>query len=253
MLARIRRAIAHLGHQITRKRSGFRLFPVDFSDAEIATYTAVRPYTMTSAERVIALVRSVEYLVRHNIEGAVVECGVWRGGSAMAAAITLIRLGDTSRKICLFDTFAGMTEPSANDVLYSGEHAAQVLGDRSSADESWWCAANVDEVRRNLVACGYPVENLVFVAGDIIETVPESAPERIALLRLDTDWYESTRHELVHLYPRLVHNGVLILDDYGHWQGARRAVDEYFAAHNTRILLARIDYTGRIAIKQDQA
>ena len=71
-------------------------------------------------------------------------------------------------------------------------------------------------------------------------------PERIALLRIDTDWYESTRHELVHLYPRLSPGGVLIIDDYGHWQGARKAVDEYFQAG---LFLNHIDYTGRLAIK----
>jgi hypothetical protein len=74
-------------------------------------------------------------------------------------------------------------------------------------------------------------------------------PEQIAVLRLDTDFYESTRHELRHLYPRLVHGGVLIIDDYGHWAGARKAVDEYIAEEGIRLLLNRIDYTGRIAIK----
>ena len=88
-----------------------------------------------------------------------------------------------------------------------------------------------------------------FVPGRVEETIPEAAPERIAVLRLDTDWYESTRHELEHLFPRLAVGGVLIIDDYGHWQGARRAVDEYLAASGARLLLSRIDYTGRMAVK----
>ena len=75
------------------------------------------------------------------------------------------------------------------------------------------------------------------------------APEQISLLRLDTDWYESTKHELVHLSPKLS-VGVLIVDDYGHWEGARRAVDEYIDELQLRILLCRIDYTGRVAVKQ---
>ncbi|HYM86681.1 MAG TPA: TylF/MycF/NovP-related O-methyltransferase, partial [Pseudoxanthomonas sp.] len=74
-------------------------------------------------------------------------------------------------------------------------------------------------------------------------------PECIALLRLDTDWYESTRHEMIHLFPRLCVGGVLILDDYGHWLGARRAVDEYLGEHNVPLFLQRIDYTGRYAVK----
>jgi O-methyltransferase len=87
------------------------------------------------------------------------------------------------------------------------------------------------------------------VKGKVEDTVPKNAPEKIALLRLDTDWYESTRRELVHLFPRLVPGGVLIIDDYGHWQGARKAVDEYIAGNQVKILLNRVDYTGRIGVK----
>jgi hypothetical protein len=80
-------------------------------------------------------------------------------------------------------------------------------------------------------------------------TLPETIPERVALLRLDTDWYESTYHEMVHLYPRLAHKGMLILDDYGSFEGARRAVDQYFAENQVGDFLSRIDATGRLAIK----
>jgi hypothetical protein len=81
------------------------------------------------------------------------------------------------------------------------------------------------------------------------DTIPGNMPKKIALLRLDTDWYESTKHELTHLFPLLQSNGVLIIDDYGHWEGARKAVNEYISDKHIRILLNRIDYTGRIAIK----
>ena len=89
------------------------------------------------------------------------------------------------------------------------------------------------------------------VPGLVEDTVPSQAPEVIALLRLDTDWYKSTWHELEHLYPRLSVGGVLIIDDYGHWEGARRAVDEFIEAKGLRLFLSRIDYTGRLAIKLD--
>jgi O-methyltransferase len=79
--------------------------------------------------------------------------------------------------------------------------------------------------------------------------LPEFAPECISLLRLDTDWYESTRHELIHLFSRISKGGVIIIDDYGHWKGAREAVDEYIRENNIKILLNRIDYTGRIGVK----
>ena len=95
-----------------------------------------------------------------------------------------------------------------------------------------------------------PTPGVEFVQGRVENTLPAAAPPEIAVLRLDTDWYESTRHELEHLYPRLVDGGVLIVDDYGYWQGARQAVDEYFGETGEAILLNRIDDTGRIAVKR---
>src|SRR5207244_6492838 len=109
-----------------------------------------------------------------------------------------------------------------------------------------WAYAPIEEVESNLRGTGYPPDKLHFVAGRVEDTLQRYAPDRIALLRLDTDWYESTRHELVHLFPRLTDGGVLIIDDYGHWAGSRKAVDEYFATEGRRPLLSRIDYTGRI-------
>lgn len=107
----------------------------------------------------------------------------------------------------------------------------------------------LEAVKRVVLGTGYDEQNVVFVKGKIEETVPAQVPERIALLRLDTDWYESTRHELVHLFPRLVRGGVLIIDDYGHWQGARKATDEYFRENGISLLLNRIDFSARIGIK----
>lgn len=93
----------------------------------------------------------------------------------------------------------------------------------------------------------YPAEMLVFIKGKVEDTIPKTMPKHIALLRLDTDWYESTKHELLHLYPLLSKSGVLIIDDYGYWAGSKKAVDEYFS--KGEMLLNRIDYTSRIAIK----
>jgi O-methyltransferase len=107
----------------------------------------------------------------------------------------------------------------------------------------------VEDVRRNMRSTGYDDSLVSYVVGPVETTIPAHAPDAIALLRLDTDWYESTRHELMHLYPRLSPGGILIVDDYGHWQGARRAVDEFLDATNARLLLCRIDYTGRIGVK----
>ena len=95
------------------------------------------------------------------------------------------------------------------------------------------------------------IKNIIYIKGKVEETIPEIIPGKISLLRLDTDWYESTLHNLNHLFPLLSKGGILILDDYGHWQGARKAVDEYLEKNNVKILLNRIDYTGRIAVKVD--
>jgi hypothetical protein len=223
------------------------------ADAAIAeTLRKVRPYTMTSEERITALCSAVRHVARNAVPGDIVECGVWRGGSMMAAALTLLQEHDAGRTLHLFDTFAGMTQPGEFDIAADGRSAAALLREADPADEgpqSIWCRAPLEGVRAAMAGTGYDMARVRFVAGPVEKTLPGEAPERIALLRLDTDWYESTRHELESLYPRLVAGGVLMIDDYGHWRGARKAVDEYFSARGIAIDLLPIDYTGRWAVK----
>jgi O-methyltransferase len=213
------------------------------------------PYTMTSVARMQALVDGVRYCVARDIPGAFVECGVWRGGSVLTMLLTLIDLGEYERDVYLFDTFEGMTLPTENDVALDDESALATwkAAERSKqqpwADEFGPQMFSEAQVREVVLATGYPAERIHFVRGPVEETIPDQGPGPIALLRLDTDWYESTRHELEHLYPCLAAGGVLIIDDYGHWKGARMAVDEYFSRVAKPILLNRIDYTGRIAVK----
>lgn len=240
-----RRALFYLGVDLVRPGRRYRC-PRDLRPEIAETINAVKPYTMTSPERVNALCEAVEYLVRNSISGPIVECGVWRGGSMMAAALTLQRLGDEQRDLYLFDTFAGMTAPTDKDRDASGVAAATHLARRPGGRVM--AEAPLEDVERNVGSLGYEPARLRFVRGPVEETIPGQAPSKIALLRLDTDWYESTKHELAHLFPRIVPGGVLILDDYGHWQGARRAVDEYLAANDVRILLHRVDETGRVAV-----
>jgi O-methyltransferase len=221
--------------------------PRDFDEEAKAIIGAVRPYTMTSHDKLFALVEATRYVVRHRIEGAVVECGVWRGGSMQAVARTLAAAGDTGRDLFLFDTFEGMPPAGERDVRHDGRPAAELL-ETLPRDSRTWAIASLDDVREGFAQVPYPPERVHFVKGMVEETVPERAPERIALLRLDTDWYASTRHELEHLYPRLARGGVLILDDYGWWKGAREAVDEWLAETGERLLLVRAG-TGRVAVK----
>lgn len=220
--------------------------PPDFREGEAEIFYKVRPWTMTSPERIYALVHAISYLTERSIPGAIVECGVWKGGSMAAAALALIQRKDTNRDLYLFDTFQGMTDPTENDVDYSGKNASEVLRN----DVGSRCGnAPLEEVKEVLYATGYPKERIHFIPGRVEDTIPSSAPSTIALLRLDTDWYASTKHELIHLFPRLSQAGVIIIDDYGHWKGSRQACDEYFVQNQIALLLNRIDYTGRIGLK----
>lgn len=224
--------------------------PADVPEGFRDTCRKVAPYTMTSPQRVLALCEATAYVQANGIPGDIVECGVWKGGSMMAVADTLMKLGGADRNLVLFDTFEGMSPPTELDVAIDGESADRLLA-RSSPDDaaSVWCRASMDIVRQALDSTGYPPDKVQLVRGMVEQTIPASAPEKIALLRLDTDWYESTRHEMEHLFPRLSVGGVLIIDDYGHWKGARKAVDDYLREHQVRLLLGRIDYSGRIAVK----
>ena len=215
-------------------------------DPEFEELTArVRPYTMTTVERLWGLREAVDYVVREDIPGDAVECGVWRGGSSMLIALQLLRTQDGGRKLWMYDTFEGMTAPSEFD---DAEALEQFEEHRARGEQ--WIRAPIDEVKRNLGSTGFPATRLELVAGKVEDTIPDRMPSEISILRLDTDWYESTHHELVHLWPRLSPGGVLIIDDYGHWGGARKAVDEFFDELGARPLFGRMDYTGRILVKR---
>ena len=226
------------------------LRPPDFSDELWSIIRLIQHYTMTSPERVSALVESIQFIVQNRIPGNIVECGVWRGGSMMAVALALRKSGDALRELHLFDTFEGMPKPNEEDIDLKGNSADTFFRKRQTGpDRSDFCRATLEDVQLAMNSTGYNPALVHLVKGKVEDTIPLHAPESIALLRLDTDWYESTKHELEHLFPRLSKHGVLIVDDYGHWQGARKAVDEYFAKNKIPILLSRVDYTGRVAVK----
>ncbi|MFC4472029.1 TylF/MycF/NovP-related O-methyltransferase [Streptomyces xiangluensis] len=224
-----------------------RKFPADYDDDAKEVIRAVSPYTMTSPERLNALILAARYVSRHNIAGDIVECGVWRGGSMQAAARTLLGLHDTGRHLYLFDTFEGMPAPTDKDLRRDGESAADLLA-RQDRSRPIWAVATLEDVKEGFERIPYPADRVHFVQGLVEDTIPAAAPEQISILRLDTDWYASTRHELEHLYPRLVSGGVLLIDDYGWWQGSKAAVDEFLEKTGARLLLLRMD-EGRIAVK----
>jgi hypothetical protein len=219
-------------------------------DEFIDIYNACKDYTLTSIERMHALYMSIRYLTENNIHGDLAECGVWKGGSVKLMAMTLSRLNDRTRKIYLYDTYEGMSAPTERDINYS-DISAQEKWDAKQREDgaSDWCYSPIDEVKANILSTDYPEENFVLVKGMVEDTIPGTMPDRIALLRLDTDFYESTYHELKHLYPALVSRGVLIIDDYGHWRGSKEATDQYILENKLPLFLNRVDYAGRVAIK----
>jgi hypothetical protein len=219
-------------------------FRIDMEESFLKIWETVSPYTMISIERAYALYTGVKHLLAREIEGDFVECGVWKGGSCMLMALTILSEGSDLRPIWLYDTFSGMTEPGIEDRIFSSGQ---------SVSERWhpgWWAAGRDLVMENLSLTGYPLELLHFVPGDVCTTLDHNIPEKTALLRLDTDWYASTKKELEVLYPGLSRGGLLIIDDYGHFSGARQAVDEYFSDRSGSPLFHRNDYTGRTAVKE---
>lgn len=221
----------------------------DADESMRATMAKITGCTMTTRDGQATLINAVRYIHRNRLAGAFVECGVWRGGSSMAMALTLLQEGAAERDLFLYDTFEGMTQPLSIDRTHEGVLASDAM--ESDAEKTGvWCKATLEDVQQNMRSTGYSEKLLHFVKGPVEQTVPAQAPDGpIALLRLDTDWYESTMHELVHLYPRLVSGGVLIIDDYGFWEGARKAVDEYFDGIGKSYYLHRVDRSARVLIK----
>ena len=199
---------------------------------------ACREFTLTSRERQLQTLYSVEHTIKNNIQGDIVEIGVWRGGTVMIILHKLMQLGVTDRDIHLYDTFTGMTEASEFDrERQSGIHANQI-----------WnlvkCEASYEDAFTNVRSVGYPMEKIHFHVGDIRQVKMEDIPPKIALLRLDNDWFELYKFEMPIFVPRVPPNGIVTIDDYGHWNGCKKAVDEYIATAYPEKELHVIDNTG---------
>ncbi len=241
------------GLEISRVSSVGTKLPVEATAQDAKLIASLKPFTMTSGERLWSLLNAVRHVVENRIPGDFVECGVWRGGSVMAMVQELSSLGVSDRQIWLYDTFSGMTAPTAEDIEAGSGVTAETMLDQTVVGDgdNVWCVAGLPDVQANVFSTGYPKDKFNFVEGDVAQTLRGTFPDRISLLRLDTDWYESTRMELEVLYPRLSVGGVCIFDDYGHWQGARKAVDEYFEKLGHRPYMHPIDYSGRVLIKTE--
>jgi hypothetical protein len=206
-----------------------------------------------SKERFVSLYQALNYVYKNKIEGDFVECGVFMGGSAMMMAYLMIEYDqndDFKKKIWLYDTYAGMANPGIYDENILNVKALPELkkNKKKKNSKDIWAFSPLEYVRENISKTGVNLEKIFFIKGLVEETLKNKKPDKIALLRLDTDFYESTKIELEELYPLLEVGGVIIIDDYGHWKGCKKAVDEYFE-DKKNIFFQQIDYSGLIGVK----
>ncbi len=223
----------------------------DMDPAFAPLFAQCKPYSLIHVERMYSLYKAVHYIVKKGIPGDFVECGVWKGGAAMMMALTLKQLGATDRKIWLYDTYEGMSKPTEEDAsVIPGKGSVLKMWEREQkGDHNEWCYGPLEGVKAAMESTGYPQDKITYIKGMVEDTIPATVPQKIALLRLDTDFYSSTKHEMEHLYPLLEQGGILILDDYNYWAGARQAVDEYLTANNITLFLHRDDESGATGIR----
>lgn len=213
---------------------------IDLSASERERYARVEDRTMVWPINVIQAADAAAYVVRAGIPGALVECGVWRGGVMMAMLLEARAHGDKTRHAFLYDTFEGLPEPGPQDMGLDGRNPHDIYKASQPTDGgSAWCRASLEDVQAGISSIAHPSDQVHYIKGKVEDTLPLNRPKQIALLRLDTDWYASTKAELEFLFPLLSVGGVLIVDDYGTWAGARKAVDQYFTDHQPAMFLVR--------------
>ena len=200
-------------------------------------------YTMTSNMKIFSLIKAFEYIHKFKIAGDFVECGVYTGGNIMILK-KLIEKNNLNKKIYAYDTFEGMTNPTSSDIKIDGTVASEKILKKKN-----WSSCSLEKVKENFAEMNLELNNIQFVKGKVEETLKndENLPNKISILRLDTDFYESTKIELKYLYPLLVEGGILIIDDYGSWLGSKKATDEYFS--EKKIFMHFIDHSARMIIK----
>ncbi len=222
----------------------------EISDEEKKIVKKIQPYTMCKVANHWAIIQSLKHIKKNNIDGELVECGVYKGGNIILYKKIIEQIG-INKKIFAYDTFEGMIKPGEYDKDLKGVSALETFKKYHSSKVPW-CYSSIDEVKENIGKFNLNAEkDFIFIKGKVEETLKEkkNLPEKISLLRLDTDFYESTKIELEVLFPKLQPGGILIIDDYGHWKGSKKAVDEYFNLKKNFYWFHRIDYASRLLIK----
>ena len=246
----INKILLSFGFELKKINKMPDILELERDEKKIIDHIIEKKLSMASPSRLIATLIAVKHVCHLKIKGDFVECGVWRGGNSIIALKIINKLKD-NKNIWMYDTFEGMTKPSEHDYENNtGKNAIIEYKQNQRDDHSNWCYASLEDVKENINNLKSS-SKINFIKGDIIETLKNdnNIPDAISVLRLDTDWYESTKKELEILYPKLSVGGVLIIDDYGHWGGCKKAVDEYFEKNGNKPLLIPSDYTGRISIK----
>jgi O-methyltransferase len=250
MRKKITKALLKVGFSISRISKDLSI-PVELSKEEVEFVFSVKNegLSMCSLQNLFHTALACIHVAKNDIQGDFVECGVYKGGNALIAA-QIFKSRDLDKKIILFDTFKGMTKPIALDVKNFTEESASVKFAKLHLENyNEWCYSSLLEVKSNFKVKNLLSDNIIFVAGDVNDTLGNTSnlPSAISVLRLDTDWYQSTKKELEVLYPKLSPGGVLIIDDYGSWQGAKKATDDYFK--HEKIFFSQIDDGARISVK----
>ena len=241
-MIKVKRFIKNLLYRLGYRVIGVDPIPFGYSTLEAAEINLCKRYSMTSRLQLAFLVDAMSYIESNSIPGDVVECGVWKGGSALMMAIKLEQ-SKSQKTLWLYDTFDGMTSPGTYDRKIGGTMTAQQMLDSSSKSnaENVWAYASLQEVKNNIFNnTSFPQSRVKFIVGDVAQTLLVDKPTKIALLRLDTDWYESTLTELQNLFELVSFGGVVVIDDYGHWEGSKRATDDFLQASGLKPLMFTI-------------
>jgi O-methyltransferase len=257
----LKSVIGRLGYELRKKEERASL-GYELEAPALAAIAKVRPYTMLPPERLITLYQQAAHCEKTGLQGAFVECGVWKGGSVALMALANLGQGVARRDLHLFDAFTDICEP---DQAVDGERAirevkawgkgagatgklAPVTGFYDSMGGAGTLAGNKELLEKTV---GYPAQKLHYHVGWFQDTLPSAASDigPIALLRLDGDWYASTKVCLERLYDQVVPGGFVIVDDYGAYEGCRKAVDEFRASRKISAYLSHIDAEARYWIK----
>jgi O-methyltransferase len=248
-----------LGLEIRRKRSRIRRsghygLGYDLEAEAYENILKILSHTMVGYERLITLYQQAVFCEHNDIAGSFVECGTWKGGAVGLMALANLKHGSKRRELHLFDSFEGVPEPDAAvDGQSALEDARQVGGGTGGKLVPIPLSVGTLEANKELLeqTIGYDASRLRYHKGWFQDTLPAQADTvgNIAILRLDCDWYASTKICLDYLYDKVLPGGFVIIDDYGNYEGCRKAVDEFLQARGNKAYLNHIDATGRYLIK----